>query len=99
MTKFQRLFVWVIFVLCCADCVAYFAISMIVGDVSRGTTINGHFYFKQHGELVEVNKSGYHFAQILMVSNFLAFPLAISAGLALKNARRRSGSNKEPLIE
>ena len=93
MTKFQRLFVWVVFVLCCADCVTYFAISMIAGDVSRGATVNEHFYVKQSGQLVEINKAGYRFLQMLMISNFIAFPLAISAGLALRNdARRRSGA-------
>jgi hypothetical protein len=35
MSKFQRLFLWATFVLCC----------VIVGDVSRGPAINGHFYF------------------------------------------------------
>ncbi len=94
MSKFQRLFLWAMFILCCADFATFTAISVIAGDVSRGAAINGHFYFKQHGQLVEVNEAGYRFAQILMISSFFAFPLSFGLWKKLRSdAGHRPDSN------
>jgi hypothetical protein len=94
MSKSQRLFLGAMFVLCCADFAICIAIAVIVGDVSRGETINGHFYFKKHGELVEVNKSAYRFAQIQMISSFLAWPISFAIWKKLRSdAGRRPDSN------
>jgi hypothetical protein len=106
MTKLQRLLLWVLFALCCADVLTYVTISVIVGDVSRGAAINGHFYFKHYSELVEVNKSGYRFAQILMISSCVTFPGIFLIWKILRNAtgywvywwpfNKRDGNRKSP---
>jgi hypothetical protein len=76
MSKFQRLFLWALVVICWANFLAIPVIGVAIGDSSRGKVVDGHFYLSREGTLVEVSEHTFHLIQLHWASVLLTLPLS-----------------------
>ena len=72
----ERLVLWLLFVACCANVLAYLVMAFETGGVSRGKVVDGHFYLKHLGTFIEVSEQTYDFACWHLISIFITGLLA-----------------------